>query len=432
MNWIAIYFFKNQRLELIDEQIDRGTRILSESGKFKEAASTLKGLETVISEVMGSERIGKVFLIRDRGDRILFQSGNMDLLQTELPTSPQWVTIQAKDQYVRIFNTPLSSSRLLQVGLVLDHNFVNWSIVNTETVVFITALVIVLFVIAVLLTIVLLSPIRLLNSHLVRATSDLSNLKDVNPLPSTLLRFTEGFWSRSDEFASLIATVERLISRINLNYKLTRSWTLQMAHELKTPLAIVRAETEAERKGGKVPERFAGVLLSEVDWMSETITQFLTWAELENSRPQKTLHVLKVGSVVASVRERLETICKQRIKVDVRGDVSVAASPGHLDQLVTNLLSNACKFAPDDSEITVSVANRRLTVRDRGPGIPPEVLERFGEPFNVGSGKSARRMKGNGLGLAWVKTVSKLYGWRLTIESSSTGTEIGVEFPEIE
>ncbi|MEK7356755.1 MAG: hypothetical protein AAB250_09915, partial [Bdellovibrionota bacterium] len=268
IHWIENYFFEQQRIELIDNQITRSSEILLASAEFRQAVAKPQGVEDTISRVLGSERIGKIFLIRNSRGKTLYQSTNMNVMQTELPTSASWVTIQAKDQYIRLFNSNLGPDRVLQVGLLLDQNFVNWSIVNQDTAFFILALVIVLFLVAAILTVVLLSPIRFLNSHLSRATADLSNLKDVDPLPSALLRYADGFWSRSDEFASLVSTVEKLIARINQNYKLTRTWTLQMAHELKTPLAIMRAETESVRKARAIPEAFATTLISEIDWTS--------------------------------------------------------------------------------------------------------------------------------------------------------------------
>ncbi|NJM09879.1 MAG: sensor histidine kinase [Bdellovibrionaceae bacterium] len=102
-----------------------------------------------------------------------------------------------------------------------------------------------------------------------------------------------------------------------------------------------------------------------------------------------------------------------------------------MDQLITNLLTNALKFSDVTESVEVKVENDRLIVKDAGPGIPPEVLERIGQPFNVGpdSGEGAT---GNGLGLAFVSAVTKLYQWRLEIRGAGRGAEISILFPRQE
>lgn len=430
VNAITIYFFRSQRIDLIDHQIRRSTDILLNSREFREVASRDPSrLEQTISKVLAGERIGKVFIVRDLHDKILYQSISVSLLQADLPTQSPWIAIQAGDQYVRILNSPLGSDLTLQVGLVLDQNFVNWSILDKRTMFFITGLVVSVFIVSVLLTLVLLSPIRMLKKHLSDATADLKNLKDVDPLPNKLLRQTSGFWGRADEFANLVLTTQKLINRINLNYKLTRSWTLQMAHELKTPLSIIRAETESRQNS--LPSDYTQTILQEVDWTSETITQFLSWAELENSHPHSDLHAIRVRTAIQTAQARLEKLNPKRILMEINSDLSVATNPGHFDQLITNLLTNALKFSPPQTTVRVTLDSQALSIMDHGSGIPDEVIERLGQPFNIGFSKTNHGAHGNGLGLAWVSTVTKLYGWRLKIESSLDGTKVTVLFPKL-
>lgn len=428
-NGLTVYFFRSQRLNLIDQQIKASSEQLLRSELFRrEIDSAASKIEETITVVLGGSRIGKVFVLRDRNGAIVYESINVAHLQTELPTSPEWIEVMADDQFVRILNSKIGKDKTLQVGLVLDQNFINWTIINQKTLLFFLGLVLAIFALAALLALTLLSPIRLLSAHLTGATSDLKNLKDVDRLPNELMKFTGGgFWTNSDEFSNLIRTVQKLIDRINRNYKLTRMWTLQMAHELKTPLSIIRLETQARSQD--LPKDFTGTVKKEIDWISETLTQFLSWAELENTRQNVTLHMLRVGAVVQNAKSRLDIHLPSRIHVELKSDFSVAASPGHLDQLITNVLSNALKFSPAASTVFVVVDQNRLTIKDSGPGIESEVVDRIGEPFNVGNTISNIDSKGTGLGLAWISTVSKLYGWKLEIASSSSGTEISIVFP---
>ncbi|MGE3388277.1 MAG: sensor histidine kinase [Bdellovibrionales bacterium] len=430
INLVHVHFFKSQRLKLIDRQIAESSTALLKSEEFNSSVKNLTSVEDAISKVLQGTRIGKVFVLRDVSGKIVYQSFNVGLLKTDLPIHPEWVAAETDTEYIRIRNVLLPKRKLiLQVGLVLDQNFLDWEILDNRVINYVAGIVIALFIASVLITLVLLAPLRLLIGHLKEATANLVNLKDVSPLPKRLARYAHDFWAKPDEFSGLLNTVQKLIDRINLNYKLTRSWTLQMAHELKTPLAIMRVETESKKKEALLPEVYARDILGEVHRMTEIIGQFLDWAELENSQLQKDLHALRVRSAVKSVAARLEKISPERIQLRLDADFSIFANPGHLDQLITNLVTNALKFSPHDSKVELILSQHSLIVKDRGPGIPLEVRERIGQPFNVGT-YDATGTTGNGLGLAWVSAVAKLYLWEFHMHSDASGTEAHIRFPQ--
>lgn len=433
INFVHVYFFKTQRLKLIDKQIGESSVALVNSPVFIKSTENLSTIEEALTNVLEGSRIGKVFVLRDEHSKIIYQSFNVGLLKTDLPTQPEWVEVHTTDEFVRLKNIQLPGSRhlILQVGLVLDRNFLNWEIVDQRVINYVSGIVIAVFGASVLLTLILLSPLRLLISHLSEVTSNLGNLKDVRPLPKQVLKFTEGFWARSDEFSGLVRTTQMLIDRINLNHKITRSWTLQMAHELKTPLAILSAEVESKKKMGLLPEPFAQDAFKEIHQMSDIITQFLDWAELENSQLQKDLHALKIKNMVKSIVSRLDKISPDRIVVNIDSDFSVFANPIHLDLMIMNLLTNALKFSPPSEKVELKIIGHRLEIQDRGLGISKAVLERLGQPFNIGI-HSQEGLAGNGLGLAWVSTIAKLYQWDINIYSNGSGTEAVIRFPEQE
>ncbi|MGZ5280511.1 MAG: sensor histidine kinase, partial [Pseudobdellovibrionaceae bacterium] len=411
INLIHIKFFQSQRLKLIDKQITESSKELLESEELKKAFSTPSKIDDVISKVLKGSRIGKAFILRDPNGKIIYESFNFRLLNAELPIQPEWVTVETDTEFVRVRNLTMPGPKplVMQVSLVLDRNFINWEIVDSRVILYVTGVVLTLFIASVLLTLILLSPLRLLIEHLKGATSKLVNLLDVEPLPKRLAKYTRGFWAQSDEFSALLSTVQKLIDRINLNYKLTRSWTLQMAHELKTPLAIMRAETESNAKAELIPRSYSGSVIKEIQQMSDIISQFLEWAELENSQVQKDLHALRMKSFVKTVVSRLDKISPGRIQTELKNDFPVFANPIHLDQLISNLITNALKFSPSSQPVHLIVSEHSMFVKDHGPGVPKEVLERLGEPFNIGASDEGR--SGNGLGLAWVVTVAKLYQW---------------------
>lgn len=431
INLVHVYFFKSQRLKLIDRQINESSSTLLASSEFISSVENSVMIEEKISQVLEGARIGKIFVVRGEDGKILYQSFNVGLLKMDLPIHPEWVAVQTPEEYVRIRNSPLpgADGLILQVGLVLDRNFLNWEILDYRVIVYVTGIVLALFFASAILTWILLSPLRLLISHLREATSSLLNMKAVKPLPSRILKYADGFWGQSDEFSSLVNTIQKLINRINSNYKLTRSWSFQMAHELKTPLAIMRAEAESKKKLGLLPESYVRGLFKEIHQMSDIINQFLDWAELENSQGQKDLHALQIKAVIKEVASRLDKIGHGRLHLDLNSDFPVFANPIHLDQLLSNLVTNALKFSPNDSRVDLELGDHLLIVRDRGTGISKEIMERLGQPFNLESPKEGSK-SGSGLGLAWVATVAKIYQWELEIKTSKAGTEVRVGFPQ--
>lgn len=415
-------------MKLIDRQIAESSAALLAAPEFIEAVKKPATLDQTISDVLQGARIGKVFVLRGGDAKILYESFNVALLRADLPISPEWVTVETENEYTRVRNVQLPDSRVLQVGLVLDRNFLNWEIIDRRVVNYVTGIVLALFLASTLLTWLLLSPLRLLIGHLQQTTSTMENLKDVNPLPAPLRSHGTSRWDRSDEFSGLLKTVQKLIERINFNNKLTRSWTFQMAHELKTPLAIIRAETQHNERDRKIPDQYAQTVTSEVDHMTEIISQFLDWAELENMPYQQDLHALRVKAAVTEVASRLEKIYPGRLVLKIENDFGVFANPVHLEQIIQNLAVNALKFSPADSPVEIHVSHNSLTVSDQGPGIPPDVRERLGQPFNVGP-RSGGSSTGSGLGLAWAISVAKVYQWQFEIKEAPVGTEAIVRFP---
>lgn len=429
INLVHVKFFKNQRLKLIDRQIAESSSALLDSAEFLRDVNTPKRLDDTISKVLQGARIGKVFILRRADGKILYESFNVALLRAELPLRPEWVAVETENEYTRVRNVPLAGGGLiLQVGLVLDRNFLNWEIIDRRVVNYVTGIVLALFLASALMTWLLLSPLRLLIEHLRFTTSTMENLKDVGPLPAPLRTYRGSFWNRADEFSGLLSTVQKLMERINFNNKLTRSWTFQMAHELKTPLAIIRAETQHQHQDLKVSPEFSRLVTGEVDHMTEIISQFLDWAELENMPYQRDLHALRLRTAVAEVAARLEKVYPGRLILKMEMDFSVFANPVHLEQMIQNLMGNALKYSFTASVVEVLVSHNSLRIRDVGPGIPKAVRDRLGQPFNVGPRINGTRT-GSGLGLAWVMTVAKLYQWPFELHETSAGTEVVVRFP---
>lgn len=421
-------FLRQERLSLIDQQVRETASALVDSQLGDLRKINFEEADDIISEELGESRIGKFFVIRNgHGDKIFESNGATVLPITDIPRDKQWVTINTKGKFIRVLNLqlPRISDRTLQVGLVLDKNLVTPNYFSLSSLVFVAVVLALGLVASLILTTFLLKPIAKLEQFL-------TNVSDLSRSKSQLPAVPENILSRSrskprDEFNRMVASLNMLIEKVNRNYRFSRIWAYQMAHELKTPLALLNMEIEKiQRKANLTAEEMAAAN-GEVTKISETIESFLSWAELENSSQQKHLFINRLGSLMESLCERFESAHPHRLKLNVQAHPTVVSSPQHLEQLLLNLISNALSYSSVEP-VTVEVLEDSIVISDQGQGIPKDVLDRIGEPFNRGD--SAPKIKGHGLGLAWVKSVCRLYSWDLDINSTNHGTSVAIRFPK--
>ncbi|KYG66192.1 hypothetical protein AZI86_03790 [Bdellovibrio bacteriovorus] len=423
---ILLTYFRTERLAFLDDQIRQSATSIVESKLSELKTYDDDEADEMISEELGPNRLGKFFVVRRAGE-ILFSTENVTLLETQIPQDPQWVTVQTEDHFIRALNLklPRFQNRTLQVGAIVDKSFISLTFVNNRTVVAIFVILFVILIFTWFLSAYLFSPIRNLSRYLNLATKALEDNSEV-PVPPERLKKEGRFFGRNekDEFRQLVRVLAEMVDKINISRKFMKSWTFQMAHELKTPLTIVNRDFEVISEKYGVETRSVQEVQANIDKISLTVSSFLDWAELTSQKIPGNLYVVNVEEVLSPILNNLQKIYGPRIKVNQAQSFQVLSNPLHLDQLLTNTLSNALKYSEGDVE--VSFADSILTIRDHGEGIPPEVLTRIGSPFN----KSTQKKKGIGLGLAWIKTICDLYGWQYEFKNSE-GTEFKVQFPPV-
>lgn len=204
-------------------------------------------------------------------------------------------------------------------------------------------------------------------------------------------------------------------------------FTQDASHELKTPLAALRSSLELALKTGKLKE---GIESARQDVKDVTILvdRLLELARLD----QFSIEKLTIdGSIL--VRETLEkhrALAQEKglqIEEDIDEPVLLGGDSALLRQLLTNLLSNAIKFTPADGIIRVELRKKFLRVSDTGVGIATEAkLHIFDRFFQA---DVSRTNDGFGLGLALVKRIADLHGWKISVKSNAgEGTTFTVFF----
>ncbi|QTP57806.1 HAMP domain-containing protein [Billgrantia antri] len=218
------------------------------------------------------------------------------------------------------------------------------------------------------------------------------------------------------EIAPLVDSFNRALERLERGYRVQQEFLGNAAHELKTPLALIRAQIEL-KEGGK-NERES--LLSDVTYMTRQVQQLLLLAEASEAHNYHftSVGMQEVAHDAASYLQRMAETADVHLAVRAVGDVKWKADRAACFTLLKNLLENAIQHAPAQSSVSVEILGDTLTVRDRGPGVDAEQLPLLFERFWRAA---HRRDHGAGLGLAICQEIALAHGWRLTAEQAEPG-----------
>lgn len=222
------------------------------------------------------------------------------------------------------------------------------------------------------------------------------------------------------EIGPLVESFNRVLERVEQGYRVQQEFLANAAHELKTPLALIRAQIELEPGEGGSRD----ALLSDVAYMSRQVQQLLLLAEASEAHNYQ-FGETRVGDVaqeaVVYLQRRAEGAGVHLAVSAADADVRWTADHGALFTLLKNLLENAIEHAPAGSTVDVEITGRSIAVRDQGPGVDAEQLPLLFERFWRGP---HRRDLGAGLGLAICQEIALAHGWSLTAEPATPGLRL--------
>lgn len=208
-----------------------------------------------------------------------------------------------------------------------------------------------------------------------------------------------------------------------------KEFVANASHELKTPLAIIRAYTEAIMDGisAEKQERYFGVIIEETRRMDALVLDMLENAKLESGA---LLMELKPGSLSELAEKTLERMRAAFDQAEILLITELMPDDGgylmdkqHLDQVITNFLSNALHHTKPGGTIRVSVKDGCFTVENSGAKIAEEELERVWERFYKADKSRNRSSGGTGLGLAISKNILSQHGAEYGVQNTETGVK---------
>lgn len=218
------------------------------------------------------------------------------------------------------------------------------------------------------------------------------------------------------EIAPLVQSFNVALERLEQGYRLQQEFLATAAHELKTPLALIRAQLEL------LPDNDdRNWLLSDVTYMARQVQQLLLLTEASEAQNYQfsTVAVAKVASEALAYLQRMADAATVTLTLSDHSNAAIwQADQSALFTLLKNLLENAIQHAPPGTEVRLTLYPEYLSVRDFGPGVPPEHLPQLFQRFWRGA---HRRDIGAGLGLAICQEIALAHSWRLTAAPSEPG-----------
>jgi two-component system sensor histidine kinase KdpD len=203
-----------------------------------------------------------------------------------------------------------------------------------------------------------------------------------------------------------------------------------VSHDLRTPLATIRAAAGSLRPGNALSPQEQGESVDaidrEVEYLDRLVTNLLDLSRIEAGALKADLDVYELDDLVGQTVGRLRTRIAPR-PLDLRLDAPpVTVDPVFLDAAVTNLLENAVKYTGPDTPIRVQAAapsdgQVRLTIEDGGAGVPDDALGRLFEKFYRVPGRPTTSRSGTGIGLAVVRGLVEAMAGRVGARRSELG-----------
>jgi two-component system sensor histidine kinase QseC len=261
-----------------------------------------------------------------------------------------------------------------------------------------------------------LAPVRQLTADVQRRSADALQPVQVDNAPA--------------ELQPLLKAMNGLFLRIDTTLARERRFTADAAHELRTPLAVLRAQWHVVQGASNVSEReqAAAKLAAGLDRMDRLVGQLLALSRLEatDTPPNRTAVdweplVLQVFSEVLPLaeRRRIELGCEwppaPGRPFPLEGDDDLLA------MLLRNLVDNAVRYAPEGSDVNLRFGEHELAVTNAGPALGPEAVARLGERFHRPDGQTE---SGSGLGVSIAQRIAALHGLSLRYTAGGDGTGI--------
>jgi two-component system OmpR family sensor kinase len=228
---------------------------------------------------------------------------------------------------------------------------------------------------------------------------------------------------------AMLDHVETSLAQRHASEQQVRQFVADASHELRTPLATIAGYTELARRRPETTGTALDKVETESARMTGLVEDLLLLARLDAGRPLEREPVDLSRLLLEAVNDARVVDRDHQWRLSLPdAPLTVTGDAARLHQVVSNLLTNARKYTPAGSTVTVTGTERGFTVNDDGPGFAPELAPRAFERFTRGDA-ARTRAGGAGLGLSMVEAIVAAHGGSVELASSPGDTTITVTLP---
>jgi len=249
---------------------------------------------------------------------------------------------------------------------------------------------------------------------------------------------------QTTELRPLTDSMTTMLARLERSFTQQREFLGNAAHELKTPVAVLKSTLQSLLHRPRSSEEYRLGLENALEDL-ERLERLLQWM-LRLARAEQWAHgalrrdlpVVNLGTTCEEAMERIRPLAATRhtrMELASSGPVMFRADPEDLQLVWVNLLENAVRYSPEGASVEVTVAKNnggpaRVMFQDHGVGIAKADIPHVFERFYRGDPSRARTTGGFGLGLAIAKALVEAYGGAIAVDSEpGVGTRMTVELP---
>ena len=258
-------------------------------------------------------------------------------------------------------------------------------------------------------------------------SSVIKSVEEVS-INSLNLRIDEG--NGSDEIARLARTFNNMLSRLEEAFSLQKDFISNASHELRTPLTSISGQLQVlllkDRKKADYKSTIVSVM-EDIRNLTDLTNNLLLLARTSSGVTDKSVEPIRMDDILWQAAEEIKKLNPEfnvNIRIGLDSDtveaeqMLVTGNESLLRTAVSNILENSCKYSNDHSaEVLLECVDNKvvLTFTDRGPGVPPEDIEKIFEPFYRGNNSPA--IPGHGIGLSLVKKIIQNHGGSISVSS---------------
>jgi signal transduction histidine kinase len=242
-------------------------------------------------------------------------------------------------------------------------------------------------------------------------------------------------WDRKDEIGELSRSFDEMAGRIETLLSAERRLLLDVSHELRSPLARLEVAVDLASSSAD-PGDYLARIKRDITRLSVLVNELLQLTRAEGDPSTHNVQSVSLDGLVESVVDDclVEAEAKGCVLVEPAPEsCSVVGEPELLRRAVENIVRNAIRHAPQGSTVEIGLEQNaefaEITVRDRGPGVPEELLSAIFEPFFRVEGDRSRASGGVGLGLAIARRAVDLHRGRISARNGGPGLVVRIELP---